>query len=190
MWAGLAARVHPEGNGYRVTVAGLPAGAVVNEATVRVGDQWYSLTEKIPVQEPDPAKPVMPVVPQQLKPVRAGPIVPIGEHRDGSWSALFDWYVSSSPGKTWSNPPEAENARFYFPWGAGGALDARPGPLLDLPGADRRGLAVDRYVATGRYGAVYLNVTGCPSDVKLDWPADSSHTAVLRLVVPLESEAK
>ena len=55
--------------------------------------------------------------------------------------------------------------------------------------ADRRSLAVERYIETGEWAAVYLNLSDCPVDLRLQWPADGEHTMVVRLLVPLEGEA-
>ncbi len=186
MWSGLDARVRGTPEGYRVVVAGLPAGVIVNEAAVHAGESWYGLKEPAPVaSRPQPAVP--PVPPRKLQRPEPAPIVPVGEMESGSWSALFpDKFTSPGPSRAWTNPVADSGQGYFVPWYYGQALDTTPGPLLDLAGADRRGQGVDRYVATGRFAAVYLNVVGCPSDVNLEWASKKSHEAVLRLVVPLE----
>ena len=49
-------------------------------------------------------------------------------------------------------------------------------------------MAVAEYVATGRWAAIYLNLSDCPSDLNLQWPADANCTMVVRLLVPIEGE--
>ena len=171
-----------------MAAAGLPAGVTVSDAMLRVGEQWYGLKARAPTAPSDPPKPAYP--PRNLREIRPpepAPIVPVGESSEGAWSGLFrDEFASRAAAKSWDNPPPDQTQPYFNPWFSGQALDINPGPLLDLPGADRRGQGVERAVSTGRLAAVYLNIVDCPPDVRLHWSSRTSHTAVVRLVVPLE----
>lgn len=82
-------------------------------------------------------------------------------------------------------------------WGIGqvspGALGQEPGThlggqTLRLPGADRRSLAIEHRVMTGRWAAVYLWLERMPPYPTLNWTANHNHTAIVRLLVPIEGE--
>jgi hypothetical protein len=183
MWSSLTGRIHREGDGYRVTLAGLPKGVVVTEATLRIGGKWRTLT----APPPPPETPATTVYRRGVVQARPEPVlpVPVGSGAEGSWSGLFpDAFITEAPVRAWSNPPQ-ENAG-YGMWGyMGQALDLRPGPMLDLPGADRRGLGVAQRTTDDACGAVCLNLVRCPADLTPGWPAKTDHTAVLRLLIPL-----
>jgi hypothetical protein len=74
----------------------------------------------------------------------------------------------------------------YQPGGRRGDGERNPGAALALPGPDRRGLAVESRIASGSWGAVYLWMEGMPPYPTLDWKANAQHTAVIRLLFPVE----
>jgi hypothetical protein len=171
----------------------LPEGARVTGAALKVKDKWLTLDAPEPPPEPVPATRT-PAAPIYIPP-RDAPIVPtraasIGENEGTNWRALFESANGSAQApKAWNNPPPDPNQPYYWGYpGMGQAMDLRPGPLLDLPGPDRRSMAVAEYVATGRWAAIYLNLSDCPSDLNLQWPADANCTMVVRLLVPIEGE--
>lgn len=192
--AAIAGHIRETTEGYRVLVTGLPDGARVTGAALKLKGRWLTLETPEPVVEPVPPKPG--TVPIYVPPRQGSPVIPsrkasIGDSEGTNWRALFEG-ANTSPvaPKAWNNPPPDPNQPVY--WGYPGmnqGVDLRPGPLLDLAGPDRRSLAVERYIETGEWAAVYLNLSDCPVDLRLQWPADGEHTMVVRLLVPLEGEA-
>jgi len=183
---GITARIRQTPEGYSVFVAGLPSGVMVTQAALRTGLKWHNLTRP-PPEKPKPKS--QPIVPQRLpaepEEVRNPPPRPVGTAGDTTWSAVFpDDYISAAAPAAWSNPPQDENT-FYYPIQV--AINRSPGPLLDIQGPLRRGLSVERRLESGRWAALYLNIERFPLDAALDWPSTSTHTCLVRLLVPLDS---
>jgi len=66
----------------------------------------------------------------------------------------------------------------------GQTLDQSPGAALLLPGALERGDAMEGFLESGAWDAVYLHVTGVPPTVSLDTGAVTAEQAVYRIVIP------
>jgi hypothetical protein len=149
---GVSGAVDRDGERWRVRVTGLPEGARVSRALLRVGGDRF-----------------MAVAPLSTE--------------DGSW----EWVVSDAPSDdgvlhAWYRAGLGEGA--YGAVGPG-SLE-RPGLAASLPGAINRTLTIDERVASGRYAAVYLQVSDWPTDTPVDGSAGTPRSTVLRLVVPLD----
>lgn len=186
-WARLTAMVRPVEGGYRVAVMGLPEGAAVAEATLRVGESWYSVRERArPADLPRDAGAVPALSdgsdgpPPEEKP-------PLGVVEGGAWSGVFrEGFSGKDPEPVWANLPPTNQEYLYSRFGRLNVQSREPGPMLDLSGPDRRGQGVTRLVQSGRFAAVYLSLHECPPSVKLDWTSSVKTSAVVRLIVPLE----
>jgi hypothetical protein len=179
----ITGRVREAPEGYGVQVAGLPGGVMVTGAALRIGNQWHSLTMPRPAPEPA-TQPIPPSLPRREDPPPPPVSRPVGESGDTVWSATFPAeYAGSEPPQAWANPPP-DPGLGYYPYHQ--TVDLNPGPLLDLQGPWRRGQALERRLASGRWAAVYLNIEKFPLDTPVGWPSRSEHTCVLRLLVPLE----
>lgn len=156
----LAARLRPAptGEGWRLTVAGIPQGARIDSAVVRLGDDWIALSPA------DPAS-----------------------IADGRWETSC-----SIPSEPTVPPPEwlpSVPPDVYSAWSASEPAvipELAPGNALALAGPDRRTLAIDRRVATGRWACVQLHLKDLPPDFAVDRTAVFKRTAVVRLVVPVD----
>lgn len=189
--AGFDARIRATTEGYRALLTGVPDGAKVTAAALRVGDRWYTLEDESG-PESEPAASPFPIPAPAARPRVSRPAPPKGEAAPGSWTGDFpDQYASRTAPKAWSSPPFDPNQYYTgLPGYPAAAPDTHPGPLLELAGPDRRAQAVDRYLATGNWAALYINLTDCPPALKFQWPSRHRDTMVLRLLVPLEEAAK
>jgi hypothetical protein len=177
-------RIDQDEDSYRVLVTGLPDGAKVMAAALRMGSVWLSL------EEPDDAPPApqprpgayMPPTPARTELL----LKPIGTVEDGAWSVAFPRrYSAEHPPREWSPFVRHVNEPWFYNTNA--PVDERPGPLLELQGPNRRGLAIESYLATGRWAALYLSLDDCPTGLELNWPAKADHTMILRLLMPIDN---
>lgn len=146
------ARIERDGESWRVSVTGLPAGAVVQSAAIRTRDGWAAL----------PLKAVA-----------------------GGFESFVSEFGDEAPPLWRRRDPESI--------GMAGGMRASRGQSgtravdgLALPGADRRSIAVDWMLDSGRWGAVYVHVTGLEPDVTVAGEAEHTGIGVLRLLAPLQ----
>lgn len=174
----LSASLERTGGGWSVRILGLPEGATISDGALRIGDSWW-LVRSPPAPAPDD---------QNLPPIRGytpprSPIEqePLARFEDGAWTIQFAAEAAEPP-DTW-RPPGRTDFELLNP-GALVEVD-RPGLVLDLPGANRRGLSVARRVRSGRWAALYLAVEELPPDVRINWESRYQQSTVVRLMIPL-----
>jgi hypothetical protein len=175
----LRARVRQTGDSperrWSVMLSGLPAGARVARATLRLNKAWVTLGRE-PRLRMDPsgyttAEPVAPVVGDA------------GVVEGGVWVAVFP--------ERWSDPatPSAwgvVDSHSYYQDEQ--ASDERPGVVARLPGPSRREGGIERLVSTGKWAAVYLEVKNWPVDTPVQWHFEGEHTRILRVLTPIQEE--
>lgn len=151
-------RRDPGGGGWRLTVVGLPEGVAVEGGAVQVAEGWHDLG----VWTDEPV-------------------------REGAWTVrLDDRDATDLPPAMWSatmgEPVYDARGRFveFTP------LPPCPAVAEDLPGADRRSAAFARRAATGRWAAVYLQLSNVPPDAGVAWEAEYERRGLVRLLLPVE----
>ena len=91
----------------------------------------------------------------------------------------------------WSDPFIVDPQRPYMkPWMRAERLeDLMPSALLALPGVFEHDLAIEAYLASGRFAVVYLFVVEQSIDIGIE-PDDAmtKRSSVYRLVVPIEMD--
>jgi hypothetical protein len=159
----VTARIEPEagGDGWTLTVRGVPAGSRVAQGACQMGDRWYKLTF---AERPGPAG-------LMLTAAIARGAARLERPAEWAPAAMADL---SYPGMR-----------------VPGALsEARPGLSLSLPGSARRTRSITARVdgdgvdGAGRWACVYLEVEGLPGDVIVPG-AEPSRLAIVRLLAPL-----
>jgi hypothetical protein len=99
--------------------------------------------------------------------------------------------VAGSPAE-WSYSAETEVASGALQFHASeyGMVDSQ-GPLLRsalaIPGPDRRAVAVEARLASGRWAAVYLQIENWPPYPAVDQEAQHHHTVIARILVPVDA---
>jgi hypothetical protein len=185
-WSRLTAMVRPVEGGYRVAVMGMPEGAAVAEAALRVGESWYSVRERVKPPAPPRDAGAVPLYDEpQRPPPETNPT--LGAVENGAWSGVFrESFSGKDPEPAWANLPPSNQDYMYSRFETLSAQSREPGLMLDLSGPDRRTQGVTRMVQSGRFAAVYLSLHECPPTMKIDWPSTVKTSAVVRLIVPLE----
>ncbi|MCB9837001.1 MAG: hypothetical protein H6808_09790 [Phycisphaera sp.] len=99
--------------------------------------------------------------------------------------------VRNRPERMWSDPFIVDPQRPYMkPWMRAERLeDLMPSALLALPGVFEHDLAIEAYLASGRFAVVYLFVVEQSIDIGIE-PDDAmtKRSSVYRLVVPIEMD--
>lgn len=188
----LVGRVDRSESAYEVTLSGLPRGARVVSAALRVGGSWMHIpmpgeAAEAPAEGPRTMRTPMRARVDETRDWK--PRAAVGAHEsDGVvWTGRFATdLASANPPPFWAPVPEMseDEAMTWPPAVTAGA----PGRWLDAPGADRRSMAIERRVESRSHAAVYLLVEDWPPRTRINWNARERQWAVVRALIPLETE--
>jgi len=174
----ISARVRAGESGWNVLISGVPEGARVVDAALRVGKHWCTIGQSERVR--DEAG-----VAQFAYDTRGTAKEQVGSRDGGVWTAMFARrFADKATPVTWSTSDIADS----YMGTQETIVDGRPGLLTRLAGPSRRTQAVEEMIEGGKWAALYLEVAGWPLDTPIDWKLESEHTRILRVLVPLQGE--
>lgn len=182
-----------DADGYSVTIAGLPPNATIASATLRIGEDWLTLAPaerevRKSRRKPDPRyQSVIEMETPESSILSAEPPPPvlIAQPDNGLWTVVFPGANHAShPPLHWKQP-EPQIDQFGGWISPAAPVDPDPGPILNLPGPDRRQAAIDALVRSRRWAALYLDLSGLPAEPRLSWPCEAEHACVARILIPI-----
>lgn len=171
----ITGRVRPVRGGWSVLLSGLPDGAQVKSAALRVDTRWVTMKREARVRTDGSGLP--------MKDASAQTGVTDSKIDAGVWAGMFpEQFADAAPPAAWSATDQ------YGYYEVQPEEEDRPGVALRLPGPTRRAKAIESLLAKNSHAALYVEVSGWPVDLAPRTKFEASHTRILRVVLPLQQD--